>query len=536
MSTVTTDEILSRLSAELSARQSRGAAVIQPQALLPSDAAEFEALISYPWKRAIGSSESIGARELACGPEQTLVRRLFRVLLLREPTAEESRRGSSLLERGVAPELLMAQLRWSNEGRKAGIKVRGIARSLPSALARSLVRFTGESIGKAKVARTAIESQQQPTKTATPTISTQPDARGMDVASTQLPLPVLSICVTTYNRAAWLERSLPLILQQASPYPDLVEVVVCDNTSPDNTPEVAKRLQNTYAFAYYRNETNVGMLGNLGVSCDKARGQYIWVIGDDDLMVDGTVERVLAAIAKHPRTELIYTNYAYTRFNSPKDIEDVGSVICGAKAVSTQVQDVFAERVSDIATKSENCFTAIYCLIYRADHARAAYHQDVSGRPFSTLSTTVPTAEYVCRHLFDRPGYWIGDPCVVVNMNVSWLRYASLFILERFPELFDLMQEEGVDAGRMDVLRSKHVANIPNWFLKIYQGPDRENLPYFSPERLVKRFGHLPAFRAKWPQLRRVYAKAFRRGQVEDPTLTPQRLDEIFRLQAPTND
>jgi hypothetical protein len=115
-------------------------------------------------------------------------------------------------------------------------------------------------------------------------------------------------------------------------------------------------------------------------------------------------------------------------------------------------------------------------------------------------------------------------------MNVSWLRYASLFILERYPELFDLMQEMGVDADRMDVLRSKHVSNLPGWFERIYQGPHKENLPFFSAERLVKRFGHLPAFRAKWPKMRRVYEKAFRKGQVEDTTLTPQRLDELLQL------
>ena len=134
---------------------------------------------------------------------------------------------------------------------------------------------------------------------------------------TAFPCPVLSICVTTYNRAAWLALSLPLILAQAAPYGDMVEVVVCDNTSPDDTPAVAAALLRNWKFTYHRNEKNVGMLGNLGASADLARGQYIWVIGDDDLMVEGTIERVLSAIARYPRTELIYTNYAYTRFDRP---------------------------------------------------------------------------------------------------------------------------------------------------------------------------------------------------------------------------
>jgi glycosyltransferase involved in cell wall biosynthesis len=351
----------------------------------------------------------------------------------------------------------------------------------------------------------------------------------MTAASILLRRPVLSICVTTYNRAPWLMRSLPLILEQASAYRGLVEVIVCDNASPDNTPEVVAEIRKSHEFTYHRNAKNVGMLGNLGASSDLARGEYVWVIGDDDLVVTGTVDRVLGAIATHPDTELIYTNYAFTRFNQPEDIDDVGPVIRGAKAISPKVQDAYATCVSDIATNSENCFTAIYCLIYRSDHARVAYHQDTSGPPFSSLSTSVPTAEYVCRNLLDRPGYWIGDPCVVVNMNVSWLRYATLFILERFPELFDLMQEKGVDSARMDALRSKHVANIPAWFAKIYLASQKENLPYYSTARLVSRFGHLPEFRRLWPKLMKIYEKAFAEGRVDDPKLTPARLEECLR-------
>jgi glycosyltransferase involved in cell wall biosynthesis len=317
-------------------------------------------------------------------------------------------------------------------------------------------------------------------------------------------------------------------LKQAAPYRDLVEIIVCDNASPDNTPEVAQQLLKSHSFNYHRNPQNVGMLGNLGVSCDLARGEYVWVIGDDDLMVAGTVERVLAAVASHPTAELIYTNYAFTRFDKPEDLDDVEQVIRGAKAISREVRDEFSERIADIAAKSENCFTAIYCLIYRADHARKAYHQDVSGRPFSSLSTTVPTAEYVCRNMLDRPGYWIGDPCVVVNMNVSWLRYASLFILERFPELYELMQANGVAAEKVDQLRAKHVSNICGWFPKVFTDEERDNRAFFSTGRLVRRFAHVPAFRGKWPKLRKIYADAFRRGEVDDPSLTPEQLDAIL--------
>jgi hypothetical protein len=148
VSTVTVDEILTRVRIQLSARRARGVAVRQPQALCPLDASEFEPLECYPWRRAVGSLEEISTLELGCAPKETLVPRLFRILLLREPKEQEARRYATLFESGCAPEVLIALLRWSSEGRAVGIEVRGIATSLLPALPRSLARYIRKRISK----------------------------------------------------------------------------------------------------------------------------------------------------------------------------------------------------------------------------------------------------------------------------------------------------------------------------------------------------------------------------------------------------
>ena len=54
------------------------------------------------------------------------------------------------------------------------------------------------------------------------------------------PRPLLSICITTYNRAGWLSVSLKnLVRLLPSPCAE-IEIVVCDNTSPDRTPDVVQ--------------------------------------------------------------------------------------------------------------------------------------------------------------------------------------------------------------------------------------------------------------------------------------------------------
>lgn len=343
-----------------------------------------------------------------------------------------------------------------------------------------------------------------------------------------LPKPLLSICVTTYNRAGWLAHSLPLILEQTKPYQDAVEVVVCDNASQDETPNVVTGFGHYANLRFHRNEKNVGMLGNLAVSSNQGRGRYVWVIGDDDLMIEGAIERVLTAVTRHPETELIYMNYAFTRFDRPQDLIDTRQVIRTARPISANFKDEFSTKISSIAAKTENCFTAIYCLIYRADHAKLAYNQDTSGAPFSTLKTCVPTADYVCRNMFDRPGYWIGDPCMVVNLNVSWMSYASLYILERFPELYDLMRERGADSAQVDRIQAGQLPGVMAWLESIYLGSQRENLPHFSMKRLIDRFARLPEFRRQWGTYFNVYLRAFQKGLTEDASLTPKDVQDYY--------
>ena len=89
--------------------------------------------------------------------------------------------------------------------------------------------------------------------------------------------PKLSVCLSTYNRAGWVKRNLENIYSQVSSEREDVEIFVVDNTSPDNTPEVVGPYLRKSNFRYHRNEKNVGMLGNLAVTAQRARGEYIWI-------------------------------------------------------------------------------------------------------------------------------------------------------------------------------------------------------------------------------------------------------------------
>ena len=252
--------------------------------------------------------------------------------------------------------------------------------------------------------------------------------------------PLLSIVISTYNRASWLKQSLPLIVNSASRCASDVELLVVDNASIDITCDVASQFLDRPFFRYHRNDKNVGMLGNLSVCARMARGAFVWVIGDDDLVRDGVVPRIIDVIRQHPRSEIIYLNYSYTHFDHPEDLNDINEVLDNSILIAPITPSHFSEEIKTFSGENENLYTAIYACIFRRDHAVAAYTQDTSGPPFSSMLTCIPTSYYVLHNMADRPGYWIGDSYLVVNMNVSWMRWALIWHMERMPDLFDLAE------------------------------------------------------------------------------------------------
>jgi hypothetical protein len=221
--------------------------------------------------------------------------------------------------------------------------------------------------------------------------------------------PLLSCAITTYNRAHGLKHSLPRLIDAARPFRDHVEVVVCDNTSTDATPDVVARFVGLPGFLSHRNPANLGMLGNLGATTRVSNGAYVWLMGDDDLIIDGAIEAVLSGLEQHPDVEM-YMNYAYTNFDAPEQLSDPDDILRTAKSIGYCGPNRRVAALRDVAALNENLFTAIFACAFRRDHALRACQQNVAGPPFSSLLTCIPSSAYALSALQDRPAYWVGRP------------------------------------------------------------------------------------------------------------------------------
>jgi hypothetical protein len=98
--------------------------------------------------------------------------------------------------------------------------------------------------------------------------------------------PLLSLCLATYNRARYLGRYLTHHLSALDAAGIDYELVVSDNCSTDETPDILARYaaQNP-RMRVTRQLRNLGAYPNILTTLHQARGEVIVSIADDDMML-----------------------------------------------------------------------------------------------------------------------------------------------------------------------------------------------------------------------------------------------------------
>ncbi len=89
----------------------------------------------------------------------------------------------------------------------------------------------------------------------------------------------------SYGRAHLLKQTIPTYLQEG-----VVELILVDDCSPDNTREVVAELQQTYPqIKYLRNDRNMKQTASKNRGIDIAKGDYIYFGDDDALLLPGSI-------------------------------------------------------------------------------------------------------------------------------------------------------------------------------------------------------------------------------------------------------
>jgi glycosyltransferase involved in cell wall biosynthesis len=115
-------------------------------------------------------------------------------------------------------------------------------------------------------------------------------------------MPLVSICIPTYNTARYLAQAIESVLaQDFSDY----ELVILDNASTDNTPEICAQYTDR-RIRYVRFEELTNQAGNFNRCLNEARGELLTILHSDDCFLAGFLRDRTTRFANDPELGLAF--------------------------------------------------------------------------------------------------------------------------------------------------------------------------------------------------------------------------------------
>lgn len=126
----------------------------------------------------------------------------------------------------------------------------------------------------------------------------------------------LSICIPTFNRVNKLEKILNFFDREKVFENNRIEFIVSNNGSDDNTSIFLKKFsENKKSLIVLESIKNVGLVNNFRKCVDNATNDYVWIVGDDDVLYQGIIGRIFDILDNYPDLNHIFLNYTTLYYN-----------------------------------------------------------------------------------------------------------------------------------------------------------------------------------------------------------------------------
>ncbi|SRR6266478_3155362 len=133
----------------------------------------------------------------------------------------------------------------------------------------------------------------------------------------------VNVIVPCYNYGHYLRECVESVLSQEGVD---VRVLIIDDCSPDNTPQVAAELMaRDSRIEYRRHENNIGHIATYNEGLEWASGDYLLLLSADDLLFRGALFRAASFMDRNSQVGMVHGRSTNRPGESPSSIGSDGT-------------------------------------------------------------------------------------------------------------------------------------------------------------------------------------------------------------------
>ena len=195
---------------------------------------------------------------------------------------------------------------------------------------------------------------------------------------------ILTVMIPTYDRNEILLKNLSVLLPLI---PLNVKCVILDNHSQVPVHQTISPLLNQYPnidIKVVRNNANVGGNGNIMRCLEVCETDYVWILGDDDVVQNNAFKLIFSEIEKYP--DAIYFNFS-----------TLGGVTRKSRIVSCGIDDFMRSGIDDLG-QIMFISSSIFSAKSLREHCDVGYHYAFTTLPHivTLFSSLMSSESHVC--------------------------------------------------------------------------------------------------------------------------------------------
>ena len=214
--------------------------------------------------------------------------------------------------------------------------------------------------------------------------------------------PLLSIVIPSNNRSALLDEAIGSIITDSGWSSDC-ELCISDNSQGDETGTLIHTKYSGSSQIIYRRSLDAPSLDeNVNMAISMASGEYVWIFGDDDLVVEDFLTKLISYL-KSSSPDIVILNSC--------SFQEQGQVEASRLALDSLI--VYGPNDNDSFLTDQGAYlTYVPCILIRKKLWEKCFRTEKVGTFFAHIDA-------ICRAKIGHTAHYLPHPAIKMRLHMQ---------------------------------------------------------------------------------------------------------------------